>query len=569
MATIAPYGVYQAFDDNGDPLAGGFLYTYEAGTSTPKATYMDSSGAPISQNTNPVELDASGMANVWLGDGGYKFILKDANLNTIFTVDNIGGTNDTAFGASVNAISTNTVINVTYANSVNICTGSPTLSLLTNASAGEGFYFSVKNQGSGVVTLDPDGGETIDGQSTKSIGPNQSALIISNGTQWYTLFYYTVSTEGNNIFTGNNTFSGNVLFPSDGTLTIATGVITVTGADHLVDTEGAASTDDLVTINGGSDGQILILSTVDSARDVVIKTTGNIATGGGDIALGANTTKIVMQYNAALTKWLILSATVAQGLKADTAIQPSTATGLIGGLNLSNNVTDANNDIDVALGSCVNSTYVDTIYLPASITKRLDAAWSVGTNQGGLDTGSKANSTWYHVYVIKRIDTGVVDALFSTSVSSPTLPTNYTEFRRIGAVRTDGSGNLLPFFQWGKRFVLKTPILDVNINNEPSTEVIRTLTVPLGVKVNALFNMYQSSAGVTTIVYVSDPDQVDLAPSQTIAPLMTMSNANAGALNGAQVQCTTNTSSQIRTRHTNGSGTNAFRIATYGWEEIF
>jgi len=180
MATIAPYGVYQAFDDNGDPLAGGFLYTYEAGTSTPKATYMDSSGTLISQNTNPVELDASGMANVWLGDGGYKFILKDADLNTIFTVDNIGGTNDTAFGADVNAISTNTIINGTYANSVNICTGSPTLSLLSAASGGEGFYFSVKNQGSGVVTIDPDGAELIDGAATKSIPAGTSALIIAS-----------------------------------------------------------------------------------------------------------------------------------------------------------------------------------------------------------------------------------------------------------------------------------------------------------------------------------------------------------------------------------------------------
>lgn len=61
------------------------------------------------------------------------------------------------------------------------------------------------------------------------------------------------------------------------TLTIASGVITVTTPIHRVDTEGGASTDDLTTINGGTFGQILFLHTMASSRDVTIKNgSGNI-----------------------------------------------------------------------------------------------------------------------------------------------------------------------------------------------------------------------------------------------------------------------------------------------------
>jgi hypothetical protein len=60
-------------------------------------------------------------------------------------------------------------------------------------------------------------------------------------------------------------------------LTIAAGVITRTRSNHTVDTQGDAATDDLDTILGGVEGDILLLRAANSARDVVIKDgTGNI-----------------------------------------------------------------------------------------------------------------------------------------------------------------------------------------------------------------------------------------------------------------------------------------------------
>lgn len=50
----------------GAGLAGGKVYTYEAGTNTPKVTYSDYTGSPSSENTNPVILDSTGSAAIWL-----------------------------------------------------------------------------------------------------------------------------------------------------------------------------------------------------------------------------------------------------------------------------------------------------------------------------------------------------------------------------------------------------------------------------------------------------------------------------------------------------------------------
>jgi len=74
--TLAPYEQRQYFDDNGDPLALGKLWTYVTGTTTPLDTYSDSIG---SLNANPVVLTASGRCRLYLQPLAYKFILTDAN----------------------------------------------------------------------------------------------------------------------------------------------------------------------------------------------------------------------------------------------------------------------------------------------------------------------------------------------------------------------------------------------------------------------------------------------------------------------------------------------------------
>lgn len=109
-AQLSPWPRFQAFGPNGQFLVGGKLFTYGAGTSTPQATYIDST--QITPNTNPVILDAMGSAPVWLDPTKtYKYVLQDSTGNPIFTTDNINSppvanwANVLTFGADPTGVS--------------------------------------------------------------------------------------------------------------------------------------------------------------------------------------------------------------------------------------------------------------------------------------------------------------------------------------------------------------------------------------------------------------------------------------------------------------------------------
>lgn len=114
------------------------------------------------------------------------------------------------------------------------------------------------------------------------------------------------------------------------------------------------------------------------------------------------------------------------------------------GLTPTTNVTDATNDVDVAAGEAADDSATPwCMVLASALTKRLDAAWAVGSGNGGLDTGSVGNNP-YGIWLIQRSDTGVTDALFSLSFTSPTMPTNYDRKRLIGRLtRAAGVNGLL------------------------------------------------------------------------------------------------------------------------------
>ena len=119
-----------------------------------------------------------------------------------------------------------------------------------------------------------------------------------------------------------------------------------------------------------------------------------------------------------------------------------------------------------------------------ALTKQIDAAWVAGDNAGGLFTGSVAADTFYYCFVIENLSTGVVDAGFDPSFSSPTLPSGYTKKDYRGAILTDGAGNIrsgnYTFFGGGYRFIYTTKIAaftaaspaagtDLNLDCPPNT----------------------------------------------------------------------------------------------------
>lgn len=89
----------QFFDSNGNPLTGGKIYTYEAGTTTPLASYTTSAGNVA--HTNPIVLDSAGRVpsggEIWLTQTeAYKFVIETATSVLIGTYDNIYGSTDPA-----------------------------------------------------------------------------------------------------------------------------------------------------------------------------------------------------------------------------------------------------------------------------------------------------------------------------------------------------------------------------------------------------------------------------------------------------------------------------------------
>jgi len=127
------------------------------------------------------------------------------------------------------------------------------------------------------------------------INPNNSAALI-------------LDTSGDATFAGDIDLSSGFLNvgPAD-TLTISAGVVTATKYYSSVDTESAASTDDLDTINGGSDGDLLIIRATNSGRTVVAKHgTGNLhLDGAADFTMDNSDDRLYLMSNG--TNWIEIS----------------------------------------------------------------------------------------------------------------------------------------------------------------------------------------------------------------------------------------------------------------------
>ena len=224
---------------------------------------------------------------------------------------------------------------------------------------------------------------------------------------------------------------------------------------------------------------------------------------------------------------------------------------------IANNATDVANDIDIAAGACLADEGVPII-LAAAISKRLDAAWAAGSGEGGLDTGSKANSTWYSVWLIGKAD-GTADALFSLEATAPTMPSGYGYKRRLGWVLTDGSGSILAFRQAGDRFFWKAPRQDATGVTLSATAGLLTLSVPPGAvaRITALV----SHASAVRYVLFSCPDDPDIAASATAHNARCLTNGGAQT---AALEIPVDASSRIRHR-ADAASTTLAELMTLGW----
>jgi hypothetical protein len=233
--------------------------------------------------------------------------------------------------------------------------------------------------------------------------------------------------------------------------------------------------------------------------------------------------------------------------------------GYLFGLTLS--TAGASTTFTTAAGEAVDDTFVDLMTLGSSLAKTT-GAWAVGAATGSLDTGAIANSTWYHVYLIKRVDTGVVDVLTSLSATSPTMPTNYTIKRRIGSMLTNGSAQWVQFRQLDDEFLWDAPVGDVNVSNLGTSAVTYTLTTPLGIQVLAKLRGYINNATACNVL-LSSLDVADVVPQSVLGNNTIFQTGNGVTMPFGEIQIRTNTSRSIRAR--SNAASSSLIIATYGW----
>ena len=138
-----------------------------------------------------------------------------------------------------------------------------------------------------------------------------------------------------------------------------------------------------------------------------------------------------------------------------------------------------------------NFNIPQAMILPAQISKTFSSLWSPGNGGGALDTGSTAASTWYYVYLIApnifgSIQNLPVDVICSLSSSSPTMPTNYSRYRRIGVVRTTSSSYVWNIAQFGDRFMYPAIITDYSGASLGSSWQNLGATVPTSIPCEAV-----------------------------------------------------------------------------------
>lgn len=301
-------------------------------------------------------------------------------------------------------------------------------------------------------------------------------------------------------------------------------------------------TADAVDINGGTiDGTSIGDTSASGVTGTTIRATTHL-----ELATGVTVTGIIDDDTMDTASASTLATS--ESIKAY-AIPRS----YLAGLGLSND-TDADHDIAVAVGKCKDSGDTTAIFFSAILTKQIDATWAAGDDAGGMNDSSGVTiSTWYHVHALAAATSGVTDVGFDTSVTATNLladtaviAAGITKYRRIGSVLTDGSSNIIAFYQTGDTFLWKAPPLDIDTASPGTNANTAAISVPLGIEIKAFIHI--SNDGGANQIYVSSPNVTDQAPSLTASPLSSHAGIDGGGDDVGSAIVMTNTSSQIRYR---------------------
>jgi len=243
------------------------------------------------------------------------------------------------------------------------------------------------------------------------------------------------------------------------------------------------------------------------------------------------------------------------------------------------NGTDADHDIDFTAGATIASD--DSVrIITGALTKQLDSTWAAGTAAGGLaDALTIANDTWYHCFALSSSDGTTVDCGFDTSITATNLladtaviAAGLTKRKRVGSILTDGSANILAFFQIGNRFSWDILPVDYNASNPGTSVITVTASTPLGVKTIADVTLLCSDAsfgGASYFILITDPNATDSSPSSARNHLPIFGPTLGSLIRGSTTNSIrTSSTSTIRFRTSLSDAGITIVIINNGWTDI-
>lgn len=488
--------------------------------------------------------------------------------------------------------------------------GAGTVNLSSAITLGNDWFCEFRNSGTGAVNLSTSiGGQTVNGGATLIFNPGDSATIICDGTNFFTIGFgqsaafsfdyvsidltaqstpYTLSGANLNriAYSFGGTIGSNfqIIVPNTVQQYWVTNSTTVGSSAYTIEIKTASGTG--VTLSRNSSGIFYCngtnmvdadSSTVSLPIQVNQGGTGATTASGARTNLGATSVgNAVFTASSQATGRAALGA-AASGANSDvtsltglttplSAAQGGTGqpyyepvnNGAVYGYTCSNNISNPTTRLNISIGNCRDSTNTRGINLATPLVKILTSTWAAGTNQGGKDSGVAvaAGQTW-HVHAILNPTTMAVDILFSQSATAPTLPTGYTYFRRVMSIITEAaSSSIRQFLQTGDTVQLITRGTEWSAtSNGVSTGTLRTVGVPTGLKclTNFYYQSQNSGAGTApqpTFSGIYDPDVGVPTYGSSTQWAQIRVNYDAGTNDRYQtriIQMYTNTSAQVYT----------------------
>ena len=459
MIGLMPTIKQQYNDVNGNPLTGGLLYSYIAGTTIPTDTYTNLSG--LTANTNPIVLDARGEADVWLSSAfSYKFKLAFSDGTEIWTVDNVNVTSSGGGSSTDELVKVNSGDLVGgYLSDKLIAAAGVTLTLVDTAgvitmeasfngvtapyiNSTSGLTATTINAAIDEVDAQVDTNVTNIATNTTNIATNASD--IATNTTGISTNTTNIATNASNIATNTSGIATNTSNIATNTTNIATNT-----TDIATNTTSIATN----TTNIATNATNISSNDTDIAANTtnIATNTTNIASNDTDIATNAsniatNTTNIASNASNIATNVTAIGTNTTNIATNATNIATNTSGIATNASDISTNVTNiATNTSDIATN--VTNIATNTANITSNDTDIATNVTNIATNTAGIATNvtNIAANTNAIDALAKGLD---YQGTWNASTNSPALASSVGTEGHYYIVGTAGNTNLNGITDW-------------------------------------------------------------------------------------------------------------------------